>query len=363
MIRSNNIRGFTLKELVVVLASVALLIAVLIPSLTHATQMYRHVSCLSRMAQISTALSMYSQDNDGWVAGTYPYGSVYDSAGPGHGSNITWPSWTHVLVTLSDEAWHQDPDYDPAGTPWGPPVDYLDNPELLQCPQDATDRNQFSQVVNGSYGINDVMTYGGESGFPGPDGTGFYNIQMTRVPDQMYLVFCNLNDGGGMYHDQTNAIVKGYIDFMSNPIRNWTPALRHPYGKATHVMYHDGSVRSLDWDKIRTFYGAERREGNEWIIKGPWLNGEGLTDFHDIPEHELGTIMSLPGSGQVANPLPGDFSEDDTVDIVDLNMLLIDWGKTGLAITDQRADTNSDDKVDIIDLNTVLIDWGKTIGD
>lgn len=52
-------------------------------------------------------------------------------------------------------------------------------------------------------------------------------------------------------------------------------------------------------------------------------------------------------------------NRDGIVDIVDLNMVLIAWGKTGAEITDPRTDPNADGNVDIIDLNYVLIDWGK----
>ncbi len=62
------------------------------------------------------------------------------------------------------------------------------------------------------------------------------------------------------------------------------------------------------------------------------------------------------------DPLNGaDLNEDLVVDIVDLNMVLIDWGRSGLAITDTRADANNDGTVDIVDLNTVLIGWGKSV--
>ncbi|KKK61242.1 hypothetical protein LCGC14_3016280 [marine sediment metagenome] len=55
----------------------------------------------------------------------------------------------------------------------------------------------------------------------------------------------------------------------------------------------------------------------------------------------------------------GDLNTDEAVDIVDLNTVLIDWGKTG-GFADARSDADGSGTVDIVDLNTVLIDWGKT---
>ncbi len=57
--------------------------------------------------------------------------------------------------------------------------------------------------------------------------------------------------------------------------------------------------------------------------------------------------------------LVGDLNGDGTVDLVDLNIILIQWGKKGAAITDLRADTNLNGDVGLEDLNAVLIDWGK----
>ncbi len=56
---------------------------------------------------------------------------------------------------------------------------------------------------------------------------------------------------------------------------------------------------------------------------------------------------------------PGDLNGDGVVDIVDLNMVLIDWGKTG-GFVDANSDGDNSGTVDIVDLNMVLIDWGKT---
>ncbi|KKK72390.1 hypothetical protein LCGC14_2904330, partial [marine sediment metagenome] len=58
----------------------------------------------------------------------------------------------------------------------------------------------------------------------------------------------------------------------------------------------------------------------------------------------------------------GDLNHDLVVDVLDLNMVLIVWGKTveDDPISVPLADVNYDGTVDISDLNAVLIDWGKT---
>ncbi len=55
----------------------------------------------------------------------------------------------------------------------------------------------------------------------------------------------------------------------------------------------------------------------------------------------------------------GDLNRNGVVDIADLNMVLMNWGKSGGDILPPQADANGDDTVDIVDLNMVLIDWGK----
>ena len=57
--------------------------------------------------------------------------------------------------------------------------------------------------------------------------------------------------------------------------------------------------------------------------------------------------------------IKGDINGDGQVDMSDLNMVLIDWGKSAGEIADPFVDTNKDGIVDITDLNAVLIDWGK----
>ncbi|MHC4143215.1 MAG: type II secretion system protein [Planctomycetota bacterium] len=74
-------KAFTLIELLVVIAVIALLLAVLMPSLRKAKDAARRISCGSRLKQWGTAINMHVGDNDGklmaivnkWGGNPYPH--------------------------------------------------------------------------------------------------------------------------------------------------------------------------------------------------------------------------------------------------------------------------------------------------
>ncbi len=57
-------RGFTLIEVLVVVAIIAILAAILFPVFAKARERARSAACLSNLRQLMMALSMYSSDND-----------------------------------------------------------------------------------------------------------------------------------------------------------------------------------------------------------------------------------------------------------------------------------------------------------
>ena len=63
--------GFTLVELLVVIGIIAIVMAILLPTLSHAQQQSRAIKCMSNMRQIGMGLVMYSQDNNGYVIPSY----------------------------------------------------------------------------------------------------------------------------------------------------------------------------------------------------------------------------------------------------------------------------------------------------
>src|SRR5689334_11139941 len=60
--------GFTLVELLVVIGIIALLISILLPSLSKAREQARDVQCKSNMSQLYKACLMFANDNKGRLA-------------------------------------------------------------------------------------------------------------------------------------------------------------------------------------------------------------------------------------------------------------------------------------------------------
>ena len=93
--------AFTLIELLVVIAIIALLAALLLPALREAREKGRRVVCLSNQRQLFFALTLYADDNAGWLPIRF-----WD--GGSDSSDVVYPETPPPWV------W-------PAGWPGGPP--------------------------------------------------------------------------------------------------------------------------------------------------------------------------------------------------------------------------------------------------
>ena len=78
--------GFSITELSVVVASLAVLVAVAVPASSRLGGHQRTVTCLSRIGQMTAAFLTYSQDYDGM----FPFNAMMNPGDPQVDPNETW---------------------------------------------------------------------------------------------------------------------------------------------------------------------------------------------------------------------------------------------------------------------------------
>ena len=86
-------RRFSLIELLIVVAIIAILAALLLPVLSRAKERARQVVCMNNLRQIAIAASIYVDDNDGWLPG---------EKGITQTNNANGPSKTGLLYPYAD---------------------------------------------------------------------------------------------------------------------------------------------------------------------------------------------------------------------------------------------------------------------
>lgn len=116
-------QAFTLIELLVVIAIIAMLLAILVPSLNKARAAARRVVCSHNLRQIGLAVDMYTHDYDGH----YPCAQDPISTSPAYWlwMGRGWRKWVQPYLSSI-----VDPN----------------NPSVLLCPVDRTDPAKFEST-------------------------------------------------------------------------------------------------------------------------------------------------------------------------------------------------------------------------
>ncbi len=145
-------RGFTLLELLLVIAVIALLAALLLPSLARAKEQARRIQCVNNLKQIVIAFRVFSLERESY----FPWHSL-----PGEGGTFGTPAgicWSNYLA-ISNE---------------------LVTPRILRCSSDTATKVPALDWSNGLDGFANGANQGNAlSYFTGLD--GFESIPATLM--------------------------------------------------------------------------------------------------------------------------------------------------------------------------------------
>ena len=248
-----NQSGFTLIEVLVVIAIIAILSSLLMPVLVMAKARAQTAQCINSMKQMQTAWTMYSGDHDDYLAPNS------DASGGPHGEDAEDPSWVagdmySVALTPSDLDESTNTAYlvGPQFAPFGSLGPYTQNWKIYRCPAD------HSTVTYGSSSYDRVrsISMNGWVGFDTrdwsqPSAPPLYKLNF-RLTE---MVHPGPADTWAFMDERENSIVDGWfaidmVDQGANTTWLDLPATRHDHGAV--LSFADGHAEFKQWRDPRT---------------------------------------------------------------------------------------------------------------
>ncbi|MCC6579188.1 MAG: type II secretion system protein [Phycisphaeraceae bacterium] len=229
--KRNHLEGFTLIELLVVISIIALLVAILLPSLAKARDAGQSIQCQSNLRQIVASSINYSLGNKDWILASsnrYEPGNGYNRYGSGPtfaGGAGLWPWMMRDQLNAPD-----------MGTYYAGAVSSNMANGLLYCPEVQEKPSQVQYVC---YGMTDYFMGGcdwdGNHKAPKRSSELLYPSVQAVFMDTTAAPYGGTSFNYGFY--QLNYSASGFL------------GVRH-VGDHTNVSFADGHVTSFRQEEI-----------------------------------------------------------------------------------------------------------------
>lgn len=223
-------RAFTLIELLVVIAIIGILAAMLLPALNKAREKGRTAVCISNLRQITIAIHLYTDDDDGYMP-TASYGTAA-TEGP----------WPKLLAPYMP---HRDSNTN--ATSMGNRV--------FICPS-AKFPGFLNQNISSAYSCTGAML---GRALPGTGLTAAQprkEIEVTTNPSETPLVFdCKIDPQHPLTPDaRSNIPWTGSFPYSAKAdLTSGSPdscqALDFRHSRTINMAFFDGSVRAVTWEQ------------------------------------------------------------------------------------------------------------------
>ena len=230
-------KAFTLIELLVVIAIIALLLAILMPSLRKAKQVAQAVVCSAHTKQLSLAWQLYANDYDGRMCN-----GNNNKAGP-YGSDV----WVHPIAQPADPGYEAGMDViarEIVGIQHGALYPYSGKEGIYHCPADPTFKEYRGEMSLPNDKISPYRTFAIAAGMNGGDKFGVIalrKITQLRNASGKY-VFVEEADGGADDHNYAS-----WAMYPDPSVDTWWDPLSTWHGMKSVFGFADGHAETHKW--------------------------------------------------------------------------------------------------------------------